>query len=63
VPIPEEYKFEVEKKSIPRVAKMIRCCLNNYKKAYKDFDEYRMVIRREPETFLENLKMIFGRKK
>ncbi|HPP30074.1 MAG TPA: hypothetical protein PLE69_04005, partial [bacterium] len=59
VPIPEKYKFEDKKENIPKIIERIRDCLENYNERYKDFDNYREIIRKEPEKFVEDMKKIF----
>jgi len=60
VPIPWKYKFEITEKNIPAIIETINFCLENYDKVYWEFDEYRTVIKREPELFLQDLKRIFS---
>jgi hypothetical protein len=60
MPIPSKYKFEVTKANIPAIIKAILFCLENYEKAYREFDEYRMIIKKEPERFFQDLGKIFG---
>jgi len=59
VPIPEQYKFEDKKESIPKIVKKIKDCLENFENRYKDFEYYRQVIINEPQKFGEDLKKIF----
>lgn len=59
VPIPKEYKFEDKIKSIPAIVEKIVDCIQNYEKRRLDFEEYRELVRKEPEKFLEDLKEIF----
>lgn len=61
VPISEEYKFDDKKENIPRIKEKIRDCIKNYYEKYKDFDEYRKTIKKEPERFMEDMKKIFIR--
>lgn len=60
VPIPNNYKFEVEEKLIPQIVKTIKHCLTNYEEVYHDFDKYREIIKKEPERFLRDVNAIFG---
>jgi len=60
MPIPSKYKFEVTKANIPSIIKAILFCLENYNRVYREFDEYRMIIKKEPELFLQDLERIFG---
>jgi hypothetical protein len=59
VPIPEEYKFEDCNDNIANIFFKIRDCLDNYDRRYSDFNNYRKVIRNEPENFVNDLKNIF----
>lgn len=59
VPIPDKYKFKVDKRTIPRVVETVENCLKNYEVAYHDFDEYREYIKSERDRFLKDLVAIF----
>lgn len=59
VPIPKEYKFKDRIENIPAIVEKIVDCIQNYEKRRLDFEEYRKVIQKEPEKFLEDLKKIF----
>jgi len=59
VPIPEEYKFNIEEKNIPKIRDKIKECLTDYRRKYEDFDKYREIIREEPNKFLQDLHKIF----
>jgi hypothetical protein len=59
VPISEEYKFEDVNNNISNILYKIRDCLDNYERRYSDFDNYRKVIRKEPEKFVNDLNQIF----
>ena len=59
VPIPEEYKFNIEEKNIPKIRDKIKECLTDYKRKYEDFNKYREIIREEPNKFLQDLHKIF----
>jgi len=63
VPIPEEFKFDRDERNIPVIIEKIRECVRDYNMVIHHFDAYRAVIRNEPSQFLENLKLIFGKKK
>jgi hypothetical protein len=59
VPIPEEYKFDDEENNIPQIINKIKDCFENFEERYKDFDNYRVMIKKEPQRFIEDLKKIF----
>ena len=59
VPIPEEYKFEDKEESIPLIVEKIKDCLKNYETHYKSFENYRNIIKSEPEKFIKDLRSIF----
>jgi hypothetical protein len=59
VPIPDEYKFEDREENIPKIIEKIRDCFENFEERYKDFDNYRQVIKNEPQKFVEDLRRIF----
>jgi hypothetical protein len=62
VPILEEYKFEDKEENIYLILNKIKDCLKNYNIRYKDFENYRNIIKKEPENFINNLKKIFNKK-
>jgi hypothetical protein len=55
----DKYKFEDKEENIPKIVDTIRYCINNHKEAIKDFDEYREVIKKEKDRFIEDLRGIF----
>ena len=59
VPIPEEYKFEDKEKNIPLIVEKIKDCFKNFEMHYKNFENYRKIIKNEPEKFIKDLKSIF----
>jgi len=59
VPLSDKYKFEDKEENIPKIVDTIRYCINNHKEAIKDFDEYREVIKKEKDRFIEDLRGIF----
>lgn len=61
VPIPGEYKFEDRVENIPLILKKIKDCIENYKYRINDFENYRKLIRKEKQKFIEDLKKIFIR--
>ena len=61
VSIPDEYKFEDKEENIPKIIEKIIDCFENFEKRYKDFDNYRQIIKEEPQKFVEDLKKIFVR--
>ena len=59
VPILEEYKFEDKEKNIPLIVEKIKNCFKNFEIHYKNFEDYRNIIKNEPEKFIKDLKNIF----
>jgi len=59
VPIPDGYKFDDRKENIPKIVEKIKDCLENYNERYKDFANYREIIKKEPEKFIKDMKKIF----
>ena len=59
VPIPEEYKFEDKEESIPLIVEKIKDCFKNFEMHYKNFENYRKIIKSEKEKFIKDLKSIF----
>jgi len=59
VSIPEEYKFEDKEENIPLIVEKIKNCFENYERHYKNFENYRNIIKGEPEKFIKDLKNIF----
>ncbi|NPV38344.1 MAG: glycosyltransferase [Brevinematales bacterium] len=59
VPIPEEYKFEDKEENIPLILEKIEDCFVHFDQRYKDFDEYRKIIKAEPSKFQEDMRKIF----
>lgn len=60
VPIPDKYKFKIEKNIIPSILNIIKDSFKNFEKVHQDFCNYRENIKKEPEIFLNDLKAIFG---
>jgi hypothetical protein len=59
VPIPDEYKFEDIEENIPKIVDKIKDCLENYEERYKDFENYREIIKNGPKEFIEDLRKTF----
>ena len=59
VPIPEEYKFEDKEENIPLIVKKIKDCFKNFEMHYRNFENYRNIIKSEKEKFIKDLKSIF----
>ncbi|MCD6490538.1 MAG: hypothetical protein J7K20_07430 [Thermodesulfobacterium sp.] len=59
VPIPEEYKFEDKEENIPLIVEKIKDCFKNFEMHYRNFENYRKIIKNEPEKFIKDLKNIF----
>ncbi len=58
VPIPDEFKFEDKNENIPLIVEKIRDCLENHEERLGAFEPYRMHIRNQKSTFMEELKRI-----
>lgn len=59
VPIPEGYKFEDKDENIPLIINKIKDCFEYFEERYKDFDYYRILIKQEPQNFIEDLKRLY----
>ncbi|MBD3842339.1 MAG: hypothetical protein IE909_10715 [Campylobacterales bacterium] len=59
VAIPENYKFDDSIKSCKAILGTIRQCFHSYEKNLKYFEEYRSIIRDEPQQFIYDLKSLF----
>jgi len=59
VPIPDEYKFEYIEENIPKIVDKIKDCLENFEERYKDFENYREIIKNGPKEFIEDLRKTF----
>jgi len=59
VPISEEYKFKDEEENIPLIVEKIKDCFKNFEMHYKNFENYRKIIKSEKEKFIKDLKSIF----
>lgn len=59
VPIPEEYKFEDKEENIPLIVEKIKDCFKDFEIHYKNFENYRNIIKSEKEKFIKDLKSIF----
>jgi hypothetical protein len=59
VPIPDEYKFEDIEENVPSIVEKIYDCITEFDRRYKDFENYRKIIKYEPQKFIEDLKKIF----
>jgi len=59
LPIPEEYKFEDKEENIPLIVKKIKDCFKNFEMHYRNFENYRNIIKSEKEKFIKDLKSIF----
>ena len=62
VPISEEYKFKDEEENIPLIVEKIKDCFKNFEIHYKNFENYRNIIKSEKEKFIKDLKNIFETK-
>ncbi len=59
IPLSNKYKFEDKIENIPAIADTIKYCVDNYKEAVKDFDEYREFIKKDKDKFMEDVQRIF----
>jgi len=52
---------KIKKKSIPLIVEKMKDCFKNFEMHYKNFENYRNIIKSEPEKFIKdlNLKSIF----
>jgi len=55
IPIPPEFKLT----DIPTIIKKIKSCLKNFKQNHAKFQNYRNLIKKEPQKFQKDLKKIF----
>jgi hypothetical protein len=58
IPIYQRYKVS-ENTDIPEIVNIIKDCLKNYKLRYKNFDNYRKVIKKEYKKFIKDADKIF----
>ena len=58
IPIYQRYKVS-ENTDIPEIVDIIKDCLKNYKLRYKNFDNYRKVIKKEYKKFIKDADKIF----
>ena len=63
VPISEEYKFEDKEENIPLIVEKIKDCFKNFEIHYKNFENYRNIIKNEPKKFIKYLENIFNVKR
>ena len=59
VPIPSKYKINEEKTGINEISAIIRWMLQHYQEIYRDFDEYRITVKKLELNFTNSLKHIF----
>ena len=59
IPISKEYKFEDKEENIPLIVEKIKDCFKNFEMHYKNFENYRKIIKSEKEKFIKDLKSIF----
>lgn len=59
VNIPDQYKFEDKEENIPAILEQIEYCLNNYDVAFKDFENYRNIIKGQKAKFVEDVNKVF----
>ncbi|QFQ74445.1 hypothetical protein [Liquorilactobacillus mali] len=60
VPIKEEYKFELSKYNITKIAAKVEDMLFNYTSEIRNFDMYRVKVYNQVSGFTESVKKIFG---
>ena len=61
VPIPDEYKFDVDDSNIPQIISKITTILDNYDKITCDFDNYRELIKKEHVLFSNQVSFLIDR--
>jgi hypothetical protein len=59
VPIGDEFKFEDNLDTIPKILTKIRACLESYPQEQEKFDHYREIIKGEEQRFKKDLEKIF----
>jgi hypothetical protein len=59
VPIPEEFKFDESKRSIPLISEKIQECFTNYTHCSSTFDAYRTIIRNQEAVLTEQIHALF----
>ena len=57
--IPKKYKFDDTEENIASIIEKIKFCLNNYRDASKDYEEYRRSILSEKAEFISDVKKLF----
>jgi hypothetical protein len=60
VPIPDQYKFDLQTMEDHKILATIHSCLANHEQCIDDFDGYAEIVRHEEQRFEEEVKMIFG---
>lgn len=60
LPIPEAYKFDLDRLENDVILETIRDCLRAYDKRRRDFTEYAEFVREDEHRFQEEIKSIFG---
>jgi hypothetical protein len=60
LPIPNEFKFDECKKSLPKIVDRIEECFSNFEINNLKFDSYRLVIEKQEVEFETQIKNIFG---
>ncbi|MEB3156181.1 MAG: hypothetical protein VKO26_01935 [Cyanobacteriota bacterium] len=60
VPIPDSYKFDMERLETERILETIRACLVSYETRRRDFADYAKFVREDEHRFEEEIKAIFG---
>lgn len=59
IPIDEQYKFDVNDRSIAAITEKIKYILNNYDRCKQDFDFFRSCIGKEQEVFYREIEQLF----
>jgi hypothetical protein len=60
IPIPQEYKFDLQTMNEDKILDAIRSCLAAYEKRCNDFSHYAATVRCDEQRFEEEVKAIFG---
>jgi hypothetical protein len=59
IPIPEEFKFDDNKKNIAAIGQAIHNCIVNYDLEIQKFEPYQKVIREQEDLFEREIDKIF----
>lgn len=60
IPIPDDYKFDLQTMADHQILDTIRSCLSDYALRIHHFDAYAEIVRQDEHRFEEEIKAIFG---